>query len=109
MLALAFAALGALLPVTPGWVGGSSSSIAQAAAPSCVAFKGEARSNGYGFKHVVVLTSACPKIADCEVSTDVNPTVVKVEVAPKATVEVLTFLDSPVSGFTPKVKCTQRK
>lgn len=104
MLALAFAALGAFLPVA-----GPSSSVAQAAAPSCVAFKGEARSNGYGFKHVVILTSACPRIADCEVSTDVNPTVVKVEVAPKATVEVLTFLDSPVSGFTPKVNCTQRK
>ncbi len=108
MLALAFAALGALLPVYAP-AGTTSSSVAQAAAPSCVAVKGEARSNGYGFKHVVVLTSACPKIADCEVSTDVNPTVVKVEVAPKATVEVLTFLDSPVSGFTPKVKCTQRK
>lgn len=76
---------------------------------ACVAVKGEARSNGYGFKHVVVLTSSCAKIADCAVSTDVNPKVEKVEVAPKATVEVITWFDSPSSAFVPNVQCTVRK
>lgn len=76
---------------------------------ACVAVKGEARSNGYGWKHVVVLTSSCAKIADCSVATDVNPKATKVEVAPKATVEVVTWFDSPSSAFVPNVQCTVRK
>lgn len=104
-----FALLAASLPAPAAAVGADAVADAGGAGAACVAVKGEARSNGYGWKHVVVLTSSCAKTADCSVSTDVNPQVTKVEVAPKATVEVVTWFDSPSSAFVPKVQCTVRK
>ncbi len=111
MLGLAFSLVAAALSGSLG----AGSPLAAPAGPdagspsSCVAVRGEARHNGYGYKHVVVLTSSCAKIADCNVSTDVNPAIQKVEVAPKAVVEVVTFFDSPASVFTPNVTCVVRK
>ena len=90
------------------WAGAGAGFTADAGT-SCVAHRGEARSNGYGYRHVVVLTSSCAKVADCDVSSDVNPTVQKVVIDPKAVVEVVTFFDSPASTFVPKVACTPRK
>jgi hypothetical protein len=72
---------------------------------ACVTWWGEARPTGYGFRHVVVLKSACTKPATCDVSTDVNPEIQKVTVAPGETREVVTFLEAPGSGFTPRVSC----
>lgn len=71
----------------------------------CVKFRGEARSTGYGYKHVVVLESQCKKDQTCDVSTDVNPVVQKVPISPGETKEVVTFLESPASAFVPKVTC----
>ncbi|MGZ3417514.1 MAG: hypothetical protein ACXVEF_12775 [Polyangiales bacterium] len=83
--------------------------LADAAAPdagaACVKWHGEARSNGFGYKHVVVIENGCKKPATCAVSTDVNPTVQNVTVAPATTEEVVTFFDSPVSAFVPNVSC----
>lgn len=75
------------------------------AGAACVKWRGEARFNGSGYRHVVVLESACTKTASCDVSTDVNPTVQTVRVAPGKTEEVVTFFDSPASAFTAKVSC----
>jgi hypothetical protein len=78
---------------------------ADAGPTACVKWHGEARSNGYGYKHVVVIDNGCKKPATCAVSTDVNPTVQNVTVAPQSTEEVVTFFDSPVSAFVPNVTC----
>ena len=75
------------------------------AGPPCVAFRGEARSTGYGYRHVVVLTSSCKVNRVCDVSSDVNPEIQKVTVAPNETREVVTFLESTVAQFTPRVAC----
>jgi hypothetical protein len=74
-------------------------------APPCVKYWGEARSTGYGYTHVVVLRSECKKPQTCDVSTDVNPEVQKVPVSPGERKEVVTFLESPASAFTPRVSC----
>lgn len=76
-----------------------------AGAAPCVKYWGEARPTGYGYRHVVVLKSGCKKAQTCDVSTDVNPEVQTVPVAPGETKEVVTFLESPASGFTPRVSC----
>ncbi len=72
---------------------------------TCVAHWGEARSTGYGYRHVVLLSNGCKKAATCAVSTDVNPEVQTVTVAPNAVEEVVTFLEAPGAAFTPKVSC----
>ncbi len=71
----------------------------------CVKFWGESRSTGYGYRHIVVLKSECKKPQSCDVSTDVNPEVQVVTVSPAETKEVVTFLESPASAFTPRVVC----
>jgi hypothetical protein len=78
---------------------------ADAGPTTCVKWRGEARSNGYGYKHVVVIDNGCKKPATCTVSTDVNPTPQTVTVAPQSTEEVVTFFDSPASAFVPNVTC----
>jgi len=72
---------------------------------TCVAYWGEARTTGYGYRHVVLLSNGCKKVATCAVSTDVNPEVQTVTVAPNAIEEVVTFLEAPGATFTPKVSC----
>lgn len=77
----------------------------QDAGPPCVAFHGEARSTGYGYRHVVVLTSACKVKKTCDVSTDVAPTIITVSIAPNETKEVVTIVEATSSGFSPRVTC----
>ncbi len=71
----------------------------------CITWTQEARPTGFGFRHVVILKSACKKTMSCDVSTDVNPEVQTVGVSPGETREVVTFLEAPGSGFTAKVSC----
>lgn len=75
------------------------------AGPPCVSWSGEARSTGYGYRHVVVLKSSCKVKKTCDVSTDVNPEVQSVAIAPSETKEVVTFFESTVPTFTPRVTC----
>ena len=73
--------------------------------PACISVATQARYEPYGYNHVVILKSGCSKPAACRVATDVNPAPISVEVAAKATVEVLTFTASPAQVFTPIVSC----
>ncbi len=75
------------------------------AGATCVKWWGETRATGTGYRHVVLLSNGCTKAAVCDVSTDVNPEVQKVTVAPATIEEVVTFFDSPASAFTPNVTC----
>jgi hypothetical protein len=78
-----------------------------AAPPSCVRFWPEARYRNYGYDHVVHLNSRCHRTASCSVSTDVNPKVIAVAVAPGEHVEVVTFRGSPMPEFTAIVECSR--
>lgn len=73
--------------------------------PACISVATEARYVPYGYNHVVIVKSGCSKAATCSVATSVNPRAVSVEVAAKASVEVLTFTASPAQSFTPVVSC----
>jgi hypothetical protein len=74
--------------------------------PECLRVSQEAPYRGYGYTHIVVLTSTCERAARCEVATNVDPTPVSTRVAPGATERVVTRQGSPASAFTPRVTCT---
>ncbi len=76
--------------------------------PACISVATESRYIPYGYNHIVVLRSGGSKAATCKVATNVNPQATVVEVASKATVEVLTFTASPAQTFTAQVSCTLR-
>lgn len=78
------------------------------AVPACIRVTTTTRYVPYGWSHVVVLTSACPRDATCTVSTDVNPEKQTAQVPKGGTVEVVTFLSSPSKTFTPDVACVLR-
>lgn len=88
--------------------GGAADAAADAPVPACVKVSTNARNTGLGFNHIVTLANGCEKKAVCTVATDVNPTPQTAEVAPGATTEVLTFLESPASTFVAKVACVLR-
>jgi hypothetical protein len=77
-------------------------------AKECIAFSGEARFGGVGFTHIVHITNKCTPSAVCAVSTDVVPTPQSVTVPGNKSIEVVTYLDSPASKFTPHVACEMK-
>ena len=78
---------------------------APSALPACISVSTEARYVPYGYNHVVILRSGCSKAATCTVATDVNPQPATAEIAPNASVEVLTFSGSPAQAFRARVTC----
>lgn len=72
----------------------------------CVAVYAHARYVAFGYDHVVALTNGCARDVTCDVSTDVNPSTVAVDVAVGATAEVVTFKGSPSTTFAATVACT---
>jgi hypothetical protein len=70
----------------------------------CVTVKAWTRYSS-GYDHLVTLQNGCTKVADCRVSTDVNPTPIRVTLAPSASETVLTFRGSPAYTFQAKVDC----
>jgi hypothetical protein len=79
--------------------------LADAGPAPCMSHTQESRPTGYGYRHVVILRSACKKPSTCDVSTDVNPEVQTVTVPAGETREVVTFLEAPGAGFVAKVSC----
>ncbi len=75
-------------------------------AGDCISFWGEARFGGVGYDHIVHVTNKCEQSAVCDVSTDVSPAPQTVNVPGGRSVDVVTYLDSPVRKFTPRVTCT---
>lgn len=72
---------------------------------NCITWNTEARYRGLGYDHIVKLHSECEKMGHCQVSTNVNPKVQKVDVPPKKDVDVVTFVGSPSREFSAKVEC----
>lgn len=71
----------------------------------CVEAHGQARYSGYGYAHSVHVSNQCDHEVVCHVSTDVNPQIQDIRLAPGASTDVATFLDSPASTFVPRVDC----
>lgn len=105
--AIAFAAiLAASATVTDASAAGDAGS---GSLPACVQVTTQSRYVPYGYNHIVGVKNGCSKIATCEISTDVNPKAIPVEVAPGVTSEVVTFVASPSQTFTANVTCTLAK
>jgi hypothetical protein len=75
---------------------------------TCIKVRPEARYLGLGYNHIVHVADVCASAAECDVSTDVNPTPQHLSVPAGSEVEVNTFLGSPARVFVPKVVCTMR-
>ena len=88
-----------LLPLSLALAGSGSS--------GCVKWESEARFVGMGYNHLVHLESRCKVKMTCDVSTDVNPEVTTVELAPKAKKTVTTFVGSPAREFSAKISCKE--
>lgn len=73
-------------------------------AAACVSHTTEAR-HIMGYDHLVHIKNACESEATCKVSTDVNPQIQLVTVAPGQTKSVLTFRGSPAREFKATVEC----
>lgn len=80
-----------------------------APAADCVTVRAEARYRNYGYDHLVHLKSTCPEATICEVSTDVQPKVHRVTLAPGASATVITMVGSPARAFTPRVSCSEAR
>jgi hypothetical protein len=97
--------------VVLSWVAWSADGTANENSPkksvACVNVSHQARFNGVGYNHWVQLENTCTFRVNCEVSTNVNPTVVDVQLASKESKEINTFQGSPASEFTPHVVCRQ--
>ncbi|HJL16913.1 MAG TPA: hypothetical protein RMH99_14710 [Sandaracinaceae bacterium LLY-WYZ-13_1] len=74
--------------------------------PDCVTVRADARWNAYGYDHWLRVENGCERAVRCELSTDVNPEVHRVEIAPGEHVERLTYRGSPAREFEPRVRCT---
>jgi hypothetical protein len=72
---------------------------------TCVEVHAEARYRNYGYDHLVTVRNGCDRKAVCDVSTNVNPEPVRIEVPAGSAVEVLTFRGSPSREFTPRATC----
>jgi hypothetical protein len=73
--------------------------------PGCIKARAYARYAAGAYDHIVELESACEKTAQCNVSTDVNPDPIDIEVPGGETREVLTFRGSPAYVFSATVRC----
>lgn len=75
-------------------------------APACVEVRGEARFQGYGQTHVVIVKSECQRVVRCEVYTDIDPAPrYTLVVEPGRTEEIATRQGSPSSAFEPGYVC----
>jgi hypothetical protein len=78
---------------------------AESSFPTCIQVRASAPYGNAGYDHIVTLHNGCEKPAACRVSTNVNPDVVSVVLAPDEEKSVLTFRGSPARTFRAHVSC----
>lgn len=89
-----------------GGAGGGASNGAALQVPECVTVRAEARQDGVGFMHVVIVHNACTAAVRCRIATDADPTPEQsLRVAAGRTEEVVTRAGSPVPGVQPRAVC----
>jgi hypothetical protein len=94
--------------VSAGWfLGASQRAVAEAPeSADCLAVRGEARMQAYGYAHAVVVTNGCRREARCEVWTTADPTPRhRLVVRPGATESVVTRIGSPAHEVVPGHEC----
>ena len=99
------AALALVFAAATVYAGSSVEPITSTQRIGCIDVWGEARYVNYGYDHIVHLRSRCRTRVLCDVSTDVSPQRIRVNVPAGESVEVLTLRGSPAQGFTPIVRC----
>lgn len=73
---------------------------------TCVRWSQQVVYLGLGYNHLVHLKNTCKAAAACQVTTDVNPDPIAVELVPQQKTTVTTFRGSPARVFQAKVSCT---
>ncbi len=86
-------------------LGGSARAEDESEVPECVEVRGEARYQGLGYAHVVIVDNGCERRARCEVWTDVTPERLGVTVQAGHEREVVTRQGSPAYEFRPSARC----
>lgn len=71
----------------------------------CVDWTTEVRASGFGYKHIVHLKNQCNAAQHCDVTASSNPQKQSVELAPKASSDVIVHINSPAREFTADVAC----
>jgi hypothetical protein len=71
----------------------------------CVQVWPEARYRNYGYDHIVHLYNGCSTSATCLIATNVAPKAIKVRVASKQQLEVVTYRGSPSQEFQVQASC----
>jgi hypothetical protein len=74
----------------------------------CIDVWPEARYRNYAYDHIVHLRSRCRMRVVCDVTTNVNPSSIRVSVPPGQEIEVVTFRGSPARDFQPSARCQLR-
>lgn len=75
--------------------------------PECIAVSKSTPYRGYGYAHIVTLRSSCERPLRCEVSTNVTPDRIHIEVEPGRSESVTTRIGSPASTFETLVSCEE--
>lgn len=71
----------------------------------CVRYWTEARYRNHGYDHVVHVQSRCDQPVRCEVSTNVDPSPIVVDLQPQQQEAVVTRVGSPARKFVARVAC----
>lgn len=71
----------------------------------CIQVWPEARYRNYGYDHIVHIYNGCSASATCTVSTNVAPQAIKVRIAVRQKIEVLTYRGSPSQEFRVNSSC----
>jgi hypothetical protein len=84
---------------------GSSSPAQTPRTPACIQSWAETRYRDYGYDHIVHIANTCQARAVCFVSSNLNPTPLKVDVPVAQQIEVLAARSSTPRDFTPQLAC----
>jgi hypothetical protein len=73
--------------------------------PRCVYYRAEVRRRYPGYDHLVHLQNACQTRAVCDVSSNVAPKPIRVQLAPAEQKTVTLSRNTPEKTFVPRVSC----
>jgi hypothetical protein len=83
----------------------STSAAAQEKPSECIRAWFDTRYGNAGYDHIVRLASTCGAPVTCDVSSDVAPKPVSIQLPGGSSQEVVLFRGSPARQFTPHAEC----
>lgn len=73
--------------------------------PECIEYSGFTQYGAIGYDHIIYVHNQCDERATCAVSTNIDPTPIRIELAPGEHQEVVTRRGSPAREFEPHLRC----